>query len=150
MEGPPPSSVYLLKTGKADSATLYGETKQIFIDILASIFREKPTSRGIILVEASKETIPVQALLFNVLNRTSVIIDHSTTLVDLHQAVQASNGENLLITTSSAILYLFCFGMLRIEQLDFIIFDSLRSASNNHPYCSFMEVDKDIYCLSCL
>ena len=47
---------------------------------------------------------------------------------------------NTLVTSSVCLLHIFAHGLMRVEEVNYIIFDNLTDANHQHPYRIFMEV----------
>lgn len=101
--------------------------------------------RGMVVLLTPRDTPEVVQLLTDALPASVSITDlgeHVQTmeLRDLLREKWGALEEQVLVTCSNALLHLFCLGFIQIKQLDFIFFDNLTVANNNHPYCMIMEV----------
>lgn len=52
---------------------------------------------------------------------------------------EAFDSHLILITSSQSMLYLFSYGLVRMDQLSHLVFDDCTMANSNHPFCVTMK-----------
>jgi len=51
----------------------------------------------------------------------------------------AFSQHRILLTSAQSLLFLFCHGLLKMDQLSHLVFDDCTMANANHPYCTIMK-----------
>lgn len=99
---------------------------------------------GMVTVQSQREITMISRLLKESFPNMEVCeLDGHSEIVDLRDKfnqIWRDDTPQILVTSSNCFLHIFCLGLTRMEKLDFIFFDNLTGANNNHPYCVIMEV----------
>ncbi|PJF19463.1 hypothetical protein PSACC_00742 [Paramicrosporidium saccamoebae] len=98
----------------------------------------RASRQGLVVLQSQREASAVIQLLREVGLESREIKGHSE-IVELRSSVNNAKRVPVLIASSNCILHLFCLGLVRMENLGFILFDNLTGANKSHPYCVVME-----------
>lgn len=111
--------------------------------IAASSSSTPPPMHGVVALHSQREAPAVERLLQALAGVEVCRVEGHADIVQLRKQVQTAwkdSGRQIYVVSSNCILYLFCLGLWRMEDLDFIVFDNLTPANRNHAYCILMEV----------
>lgn len=152
------NSIFLLKYDELKGEALYQEPRaSVFKNSLQTFVSRATTSViGLILVNSAKEASPLREYLNHSFGGTFELhqVSEFADLIALRRLIRIFLDSNvdvidhkgemkgkLLIIPSPILLYIFCMGLVRLGNFDFICFDNVRnSTGNRHPYNVFMEV----------
>lgn len=116
----------------------------------APLSRSPGSRHGLIACSSHAET----AALANMLRQDPqvsaacqlVLCEGSADLLAIRETIRSSwslTQQQVLLTSSNNLLYLFVSGLVVMEDFDFIIFDNITPANRFHPYCLFLQ---SFYC----